>query len=36
VVTIMFAWIILGQGIGWIAAVGGVLVMVGVVLVSRR
>jgi len=36
VVTIMFAWIILGQGIGWIAAVGGVLVMVGVILVSRR
>jgi len=36
VVTIVFAWIILGQGIGWVAAVGGLLVMVGVVLVSRR
>ncbi len=36
VVTIIFAWVILGQGIGWITAFGGVLVMVGVVLVSRR
>jgi drug/metabolite transporter (DMT)-like permease len=25
VVPIIFAWIILGQGIGWVAAVGGVL-----------
>jgi drug/metabolite transporter (DMT)-like permease len=36
VITIIFAWIILGQGIGWLAAAGGVLVMVGVILVSRR
>jgi drug/metabolite transporter (DMT)-like permease len=36
VVTIVFAWIILGQGIGWVAAFGGVFVMLGVVLVSRR
>ncbi len=36
VVTIIFAWILLGSGIGWTAAVGGVLVLVGVLLVSRR
>lgn len=36
VVTIVFAWILLGQGIGWIAGIGGVLVAAGVVLISRR
>ena len=36
VVTVVFAWLLLGQGIGWIAALGGVLVMVGVILVSRN
>lgn len=36
VVTVVFAWIILGQGIGWVTALGGVLVMAGVLLVSRR
>ncbi|MBU0685230.1 MAG: DMT family transporter [Candidatus Thermoplasmatota archaeon] len=36
VVTILFAWIILGQGIGWLAGIGGVLVMIGVIMVSRR
>ena len=36
IVTIAFAWMLLGTGIGWIAAVGGVLVLVGIVLVSRR
>jgi len=36
VVTIIFAWILLGTGIGWTAAAGGVLVLVGVFLVSRR
>jgi len=36
IVTIIFAWILLGQGIGWVSAVGGLLVMVGVVLVSRH
>lgn len=36
VVTIVFAWAILGQGIGWVAGAGGILVVVGVVLVSRR
>lgn len=36
VVTVFFAWIILGQGIGWAACMGGVLVVAGVVLVSRR
>ncbi|OGS41779.1 MAG: hypothetical protein A3K67_07235 [Euryarchaeota archaeon RBG_16_62_10] len=36
VVTVVFAWIILGQGIGWVAAAGGVLVLVGVAVVSRK
>lgn len=35
VVTVFFAWLLLGQGIGWVAAFGGALVMVGVILVSR-
>lgn len=34
-VTVIFAWLILGEGIGWIAGLGGVLVVIGVVLVSR-
>jgi drug/metabolite transporter (DMT)-like permease len=36
VVTIVFAYIILGQGIGWIAALGGVLVAIGVLSISRE
>lgn len=36
VVTIVFAWVLLGQGIGWVAGLGGVLVAVGVILISRR
>lgn len=36
VVTVLFAWLLLGQGIGWIAAGGGLLVLVGVMLVSRH
>lgn len=36
VVTVFFAWMILGQGIGWVAAMGGLLVLFGVLLVSRR
>lgn len=36
VVTVIFAWLLLGEGIGWIAGIGGVLVMLGVILVSRR
>jgi len=36
VVTIVFAWVLLGQGIGWVAALGGVLVAIGVILISRR
>lgn len=36
VVTVIFAWIILGQGIGWLTAMGGILVLFGVILVSRR
>jgi drug/metabolite transporter (DMT)-like permease len=35
VVTVVFAYIILGQGIGWIAAAGGVLVLLGVISISR-
>jgi len=35
VVTVIFAYIILGQGIGWVAAVGGVLVLLGVVSITR-
>lgn len=35
VVTVIFAFIILGQGIGWVAAGGGVLVLLGVVSISR-
>ena len=36
VVTVIFSWIILGQGITWFAGMGGVLVLFGVILVSRR
>lgn len=36
VVTIIFAWLLLGTGIGWTTAAGGVLVLIGVFLVSRR
>ena len=36
VVTIIFAWIILNQGIGLVAAIGGILVLLGVLMVSRR
>ena len=36
VVTVVFAWMLLGSGIGWTAAIGGVLVLAGVLLVSRR
>ena len=36
VVTVFFAWILLGSGLGWTAAAGGVLVLIGVLLVSRR
>ena len=35
VVTVIFAWLLLGQGIGWVTALGGFFVMVGVILVSR-
>ncbi len=35
VVTVIFAWLLLGQGIGWVAGLGGLLVMFGVILVSR-
>lgn len=35
VVTIIFAWLLLGQGIGWVAGLGGMLVAVGVLLISR-
>ncbi len=36
VVTVLFAWLLLGSGLGWTAAAGGVLVLIGVLLVSRR
>ncbi len=36
VVTVVAAWLVLGQGIGWITGLGGVLVALGVVLVSRH
>jgi len=36
VVTVFFAWLLLGSGLGWTAAAGGVLVLIGVLLVSRR
>jgi len=35
VVTVIFAYIILGEGIGWIAALGGALVLLGVITISR-
>ncbi len=34
-VTVIFAWLILGQTLGWFAALGGVLVLFGVLLISR-
>ncbi len=36
VVTIVFAWLLLGQSIGWAAGFGGILVAVGVLMVNRR
>jgi drug/metabolite transporter (DMT)-like permease len=36
VVTVIAAWFVLGQTIGWITGLGGVLVMIGVLLVSRH
>lgn len=35
VVTVIFAYLILGQGIGWVAAAGGVLVLLGMVSITR-
>jgi drug/metabolite transporter (DMT)-like permease len=35
VVTVVFAYLILGDAIGWVTAMGGVLVMVGVISISR-
>ena len=35
-VTVIAAWLVLGQTIGWITGLGGLLVMFGVMLVSRR
>jgi len=35
VVTVIFAWILLGQGIGLVTGLGGILVMVGVVMIAR-
>jgi len=36
VVTVIFAYVLLGQGIGWLAAMGGLLVMFGVIMISRN
>jgi drug/metabolite transporter (DMT)-like permease len=35
VVTVIFAYILLGDAIGWITAMGGVFVMIGVIAISR-
>ncbi len=35
VVTVVFAYLILGDAIGWVTAMGGVLVMIGVLSISR-
>ena len=36
VVTIALAWAVLGEMIGWMSAVGSVITVVGVVILSRR
>jgi len=36
VVTVVFAWIFLGEMIGWVSAVGSVITVVGVVILSRK
>ena len=36
VVTVIAAWLVLGQALGWMTGIGGVLVALGVVLVSRE
>ena len=36
VVTVIFAYVLLGQGIGWLAGMGGALVMMGVITISRN
>lgn len=35
-VTVVFAWILIGERLGAVAAAGGILVLIGVVLVSRK
>jgi len=35
VVTVIFAYLILGDAIGWMTAAGGLLVMIGVIAISR-
>ena len=36
VVTVAFAWVILNEVIGWLSALGSVITVVGVVIVSRK
>lgn len=36
VVTVIFAWLFLGEMIGWVSAVGSVVTVVGVVILSRK
>lgn len=36
VVTVVFAWIVLNEMIGWVSALGSVVTVIGVVIVSRK
>ncbi|MGD9963515.1 MAG: DMT family transporter [Thermoplasmata archaeon] len=36
VVTVALAWVVLGEMIGWVSAVGSVITVVGVLMLSRR
>lgn len=36
IVTIIFAWMMLGETIGWISGLGGALTAIGVIIISRK
>ena len=36
IVTVAFAWVVLGEMIGWVSALGSVVTVIGVVMVSRK
>ncbi|MGD9962529.1 MAG: DMT family transporter, partial [Thermoplasmata archaeon] len=36
VVTVALAWVVLGEMIGWVSAVGSVITVIGVLILSRR